>query len=139
MNILFMCVSNSARSQLAEGLAKQMFPDYEIQSAGSNPGHLNPYAVIVMKEIGIDISKQFSKSVSELSPIFMDRLDCVITLCAEEVCPTVVALKAKRLHWPFLDPASKENISEEILLQRFRNARDQIKKRLLDFKEEFSG
>ncbi|MEZ4846728.1 MAG: hypothetical protein R2877_07295 [Bdellovibrionota bacterium] len=57
MNILFMCVANSARSQLAEGLAKKIFPNAKIESAGSNPGKLNPYAVTVMKEAGIDIFK----------------------------------------------------------------------------------
>jgi arsenate reductase len=138
MKILFMCVANSARSQMAEGLARQFFPDAEIQSAGSHPGTLNPYAVTVMKEVGIDLSKHFSKSVAQLSPEFLKNLDYVITLCAEEVCP-VLPSHAKKLHWPFLDPASKEWLSEEEFLSRFRTARDAIAAKLKDFNESLHG
>ncbi|MGZ3722228.1 MAG: arsenate reductase ArsC, partial [Bdellovibrionales bacterium] len=109
MKILFMCVANSARSQLAEGLAKKLFPEAEIKSAGSMPGNLNPYAVAAMKEVGIDISANYSKSYADLSPDFAASLDYVITLCAEEVCPRVVS-NAKKLHWPFADPATQEKI-----------------------------
>lgn len=136
MKILFMCVANSARSQLAEGLAKQIFPDAEIQSAGSHPAKLNPYAVKVMKEVGIDISTHFSKSIDQLPAKFVNEVNYVITLCAEEVCPTVTAQKAKRLHWPFSDPATKDLLTEEVMLQRFREARDHIKARLLQFKKD---
>ena len=135
MKILFMCVANSARSQLAEGLARQMFPGAEIQSAGSHPGKLNPFAVTVMKEIGVDISKRYSKSTDDLSPEFIVALDYVITLCAEEVCPMMVS-KAKKLHWPLPDPASKEPLSDEVLLSRFRAARDAISEKLKQFKAE---
>lgn len=137
MKILFMCVANSARSQLAEGLARQIFPKAEIESAGSHPGKLNPCAVTVMKEIGLDISKHYSKSVDQLSPRFIAELDYVITLCAEEVCPTLVS-KAKKLHWPHPDPATKEPLSESESLQRFRMARDAIRARLEDFKRQTS-
>ncbi len=135
MNILFMCVANSARSQLAEGLAKQVFPQAEIRSAGSNPGKLNPSAVAVMKEMGIDISKHYSKSYDDLSPEFIFSLDYVITLCAEEVCPMIVS-KAKKIHWPFPDPAAKEPIPEAESLKRFREARDGIHERLREFQRE---
>lgn len=135
MKILFMCVANSARSQLAEGLAKRIFPNAEIQSAGSNPGILNPYAVEVMKETQIDISQQYSKSTDELSPQFIVGLDYIITLCAEEVCPTMVS-KAKKLHWPLPDPASKDQLSENEMLQRFRMARESIIEKLHQFKKE---
>jgi arsenate reductase len=135
MKILFMCVANSARSQLAEGLARDVFPHAEIQSAGSHPGKLNPHAVSVMKEIGIDISKNYSKSTDDLSPEFIVGLDYVITLCAEEVCPTTVS-KAKKLHWPHPDPATKESLSETEILQRFRTARDAIRTKLTEFKRE---
>jgi arsenate reductase len=135
MNILFMCVANSARSQLAEGLARELFPNAEVRSAGSHPGKLNPFAVTVMNEIGIDISKQFSKSYDDLSPKFILNLDYVITLCAEEVCPTMVS-KAKKLHWPLKDPASKEHIPETESLRRFREVRDAIQARLMEFKKE---
>ena len=131
MNILFMCVANSARSQLAEGLARHIFGDGAvIESAGSHPGALNPIAVKVMREIGIDISRHWSKSVGELSPHFVDKLDYVITLCVEEVCP-VMASKAKKLHWPLKDPAGEG--SDEDLLRRFRETRDQISAQLLAF------
>ena len=136
MKILFMCVANSARSQLAEGLARKQFPDAEVQSAGSQPGMLNPYGVAVMKEIGIDISSHYSKSIDALSPNFVARIDYVITLCAEEVCPVMTALNAKKLHWPFKDPVTKERLPEEQALSRFREARDQIQSRLEQFKME---
>lgn len=139
MKILFMCVANSARSQLAEGLAKRIFPDAEIRSAGSHPGKLNPFAVAVMNEIGIDISKQYSKSIDELPVQFIVAIDFIITLCAEEVCPTMVAQKAKRLHWPVADPATQEPISELQALKRFRDARDAINKRLVAFKAELNN
>lgn len=138
MKILFMCVANSARSQLAEGLARDVFPDAEIQSAGSHPGKLNPFAVQVMKEVGVDISKQYSKSIDDLTPKFIVQIDFIVTLCAEEVCPVMVAPKAKKLHWPFPDPASKELLSDEVMLNRFREARDNIRERLVQFKKEIS-
>ena len=137
MKILFMCVANSARSQLAEGIAKQLFPKAEVQSAGSHPGKLNPFAVKVLNEIGVDISKHYSKSVDDLSPQFVEQIDYVITLCAEEVCPVIIS-KAKKLHWPFPDPASKEPLSDEELHSRFRSARDAIHERLKSFKAEFN-
>ena len=134
MNILFMCVANSARSQLAEGLARLILPNDEIQSAGSRPSKLNPYAVTVMQEIGIDISQYSSKSVDALSPNFIKNLDFVITLCAEEVCPALIS-KAKKLHWPLPDPAIKDNSTEAEVLMRFRMTRDVIKEKLERFAE----
>ncbi len=137
IHILFMCVANSARSQLAEGLAKSLFSsEAQIQSAGSNPGKLNHCAVKVMQEIGLDISEHYSKSVDDLSPKFIVGLDYIITLCADEVCPTMVARNAKKLHWPFPDPASSEVLSDEAMLTRFRAAREGILKSLKEFKEE---
>ena len=138
MKILFMCVANSARSQLAEGLARHIFPEAEIQSAGSHPGKLNPFAIQTMNEIGLDISKHFSKSTNDLNPQFLEGLDYVITLCAEEVCPILPSRTAKKLHWPFPDPASKELLPEAESLKRFREARDNIKARLLQFKKELN-
>lgn len=120
MNILFMCVANSARSQMAEGLARAIWGDQVVvKSAGSHPGKVNPIAVQVMGEKGIDLSLHWSKSVDDLGPGFFATLDYVITLCAEEVCPTVVS-KAQKLHWPFPDPAA-ENTPEA-----FREVRDRI-------------
>lgn len=138
MTVLFMCVANSARSQLAEGLARKMFPESEFRSAGSHPGKLNPFAVAVMNEIGIDISRQYSKSIDDLPPKFIVALDYVITLCAEEVCPTMSSNRAKRLHWPFPDPATKESLPEEESLRRFREARVAIQAKLEEFKKEIA-
>ena len=105
MNILFLCVGNSARSQIAEGLAKEMLgSDHNIQSAGSMPtGKIHPGAFKIMKDIGIDISGQSSKSIDDLDKDFINKLDYVITLCAEEVCP-IVPKSTNTLHWPNEDP-----------------------------------
>lgn len=135
MRILFMCVANSARSQLAEGLARKIFPNAQIESAGSMPAKLNPYAVTVMSELNIDISKHYSKSVDDLDPDFISKLDYVITLCAEEVCPVLIS-KAKKLHFPFPDPASKDPLSEAEMISRFRIARDSINNKLVEFKSQ---
>lgn len=126
-SILFLCVANSARSQLAEGLARQRFPGFHIQSAGSRPGRVNPYAVEALAERGIDASAHTSKPVSDINPA---GLDLVITLCAEEVCPAFLG-KAERLHWPIPDPASDDpSLTPEDLRARFRAARDEIARRL---------
>lgn len=139
MKILFMCLANSARSQMAEGLAREIFPDAEIQSAGSHPGRLNPYAVEVMREIGLDISRQYSKSCDDLAPKFIVEIDYIITLCAEEVCPITTAPIARKLHWPFQDPVSKEPLPDSEMRKRFRETRDAIRARLLEFKKELEN
>jgi arsenate reductase len=137
MNILFMCVANSARSQLAEGIAKSLFDvNVTIQSAGSKPTHVNPFAIRALKEIGIDITAHTSKQVDDLDPVFVNTLDYVITLCAEEVCPVVIS-NAKKLHWPLPDPAGTGSDDEQMM--RFRTTRDEIKKRLTAFVHEKSG
>ena len=137
MKILFMCVANSARSQLAEGLARHEFPTAEIESAGSAPGVLNPHAVAVMKEVGIDISKHYSKSVDDLDQKFIATLDYVITLCAEEVCPVLLS-RAVKLHWPHPDPATRDPLPEAEVLDRFRIARDAILVKIKQFKNEIA-
>jgi arsenate reductase len=93
-SILFLCVANSARSQMAEGLARQMFgAGVRVQSAGSSPSQLNPLAVTAMAEIGIDISGQMAKSVGTIDS---STVDTVVTLCAEAVCPVFPALMRNR-------------------------------------------
>ncbi len=131
-HILFLCVANSARSQLAEGLARSVFKgDAIIESAGSEPsGKVQPWAIEVLKEEGIDISKNWSKSTDQLPLDFVANLHYVITLCAEEVCPMLPS-KAKRLHWPIQDPASAPESEKP---EAFRKARNEIRKRLLEFK-----
>jgi protein-tyrosine-phosphatase/catechol 2,3-dioxygenase-like lactoylglutathione lyase family enzyme len=126
--LLFLCVANSARSQMAEGLARKLFGSrIAVQSAGSEPSKVNPYAIEVMREVGVDLAAHHSKSVQTIDA---DTVGTVITLCAEEVCPVFLG-KARRLHWPIPDPASKDpSIAREEMLTRFRTARDQIQARL---------
>ena len=114
MNILFLCVANSARSQMAEGLAKSMLGNkHNIQSAGSIPsGEIHPHAIQAMDDIGIDIRDQYSKSIDDLDKNFIDNLDYAITLCAEEVCP-VLGSDANNLHWLNEDPANENNIYQK--------------------------
>jgi protein-tyrosine-phosphatase/N-acetylglutamate synthase-like GNAT family acetyltransferase len=101
VNVLFLCVANSARSQLAEGLARARFGErIRVQSAGSQPTRVNPLAIGAMREIGIDISAHTSKSLDAVEPP-----DLVVTLCAEEVCP--VALAPRRVHWPIAEPGGR--------------------------------
>lgn len=129
--ILFMCVANSARSQIAEGWARKLLGSgVVIQSAGTQPAGVNPYAIEVMAEVGVDLTTQHSKSVQTIDPA---TVDTVITLCAEEVCPVFLG-KARRLHWPIQDPASKDpTLTREQLLERFRVARDEIGRRMEGF------
>jgi len=127
-SILFLCVANSARSQMAEGLARLRFGDaVRVQSAGSKPTRVNPYAVEVMRELGADLASQASKSVETIDPA---SVDTVITLCAEEVCPVLPA-DVERLHWPIADPASDDpSLGRDEMLARFRRARDEIRARI---------
>jgi arsenate reductase len=126
MNILFLCVGNSARSQIAEGLAREILGKNNlIQSAGSMPtGKINPNAVWAMNEIGIDISSQHSKSIEDLEKSFMDNLDFVITLCAEEVCP-ILSNDAKKIHWMNEDPVNV-NFSDAQSKAAFIKVRDNL-------------
>ncbi len=127
-SVLFLCVANSARSQMAEGLARSIFGDaVTVQSAGSAPSRVNPFAIQAMEEVGIDLRTHSSKSVDTIDPA---SVDLVITLCAEEVCP-VFLTRAPRLHWPLQDPDRKhEELSDEQRLGHFRTARDQIRSRI---------
>jgi len=129
--VLFLCVANSARSQIAEGLARMMFGDRaRIQSAGSQPCRVNPYAIEVMQEVGVDLASHTSKSVETIEA---SSVDTVITLCAEEVCPVFLG-QMRRLHWPIPDPASTDTtLSAEEMRARFRTARDTIRAKLEDF------
>ena len=133
MNILFLCVGNSARSQIAEGLAKEMFgAKHNIKSAGSMPtGYVHEGALKTMNEIGIDISKQNSKSIDDIEDDFMKNLDYVITLCADEVCP-VLNSNAKLINWANEDPA-RNNISINQTEIMFRKTRENIYNLLKNF------
>jgi arsenate reductase len=135
--MLFLCVANSARSQIAEGLARHRFGDrVVVQSAGSAPSRVSPYAIEVMRELGIDLSRHRSKSVQEIDPA---GVALVITLCAEEICPVFLGA-ARRLHWPIPDPAGGDvEMPREERLQRFRDARDAIRERIERLAADWPG
>lgn len=123
-------MANSARSQLAEGIARALLgPEVIVASAGSAPSAVHPLAVSVMKEIGIDISAQFSKSVTSLNPA---TFELVVTLCADEVCP-ILPGTTKQLHWPLPDPAAPTTTVEEQKLN-FRQIRDTLRRRIAELK-----
>ncbi|HYT48941.1 MAG TPA: arsenate reductase ArsC [Pyrinomonadaceae bacterium] len=129
--VLILCTGNSARSQMAEGLLRQMAGDrFEVASAGVAPTNVRPEAIAVMREIGLDISHHRSKSVDEF---LTQAFDYVITVCdnANEQCPTFPG-STKRIHWSFEDPAAVVGY-EVTRLNVFRRVRDQIKARLADF------
>lgn len=127
-SVLFLCVANSARSQMAEGLARKRFGDeVRVQSAGSEPSRVNPYAIRALAEVGVDASDQHSKNVDTIDPA---SVDLVITLCAEESCPVFLG-SARRMSWAMPDPDRKhQELSDEERLQHFRIARDAIGARL---------
>ena len=126
MTILFLCVANSARSQIAEGLARAMAPSaVKVWSAGSRPSSVRPEAVTVLREIGVDISRHRSKGVAEIPA---PEVDTVITLCGKKECPLFLG-KATRLHWRLPDPARVQGCGQE-RLAAFRATRDQLRRRL---------
>ena len=130
--ILFLCVANSARSQMAEGIARALAsPGVKIWSAGSRPTNVRPEAIAVLKEIGIDISGHRSKAVATIPA---GEVDTVITLCGEEECPVFLG-KAQRLHWGLPDPAAVGGSQEE-MLSAFRKVRDEVYRRIAAFLEE---
>ena len=133
MKILFMCVANAARSQMAEGLARDILgPSAEVHSAGSKPKSVHPLAKKVLAEIGIDISSHFSKSISQLPEDLSKDLNYLITLCADEVCPVTNFKTAQKLHWPMPDPAN-QSASEQDQIVTFRRTRDEIAKHIRAF------
>jgi arsenate reductase len=124
--ILFLCVANSARSQMAEGIARSFAPSgVKIWSAGSRPTTVRPEAIAVLQEIGIDISGHRSKSVAEIPA---SEVDTVITLCGEEECPVFLG-KARRLHWGLTDPTAAAG-NEENRMTAFREIRDELRQRI---------
>jgi len=130
MKVLFLCTGNSARSQMAEGLLRSMAPaDWQVSSAGTRPVGLNPNAVTVMAELGLDISKQRSKGLSEAPP----DPDLVITVCdnANRECP-VFPGKVRRLHWPVDDPGNHPGPPEQ-KREAFRRAREELRRRIQQF------
>ncbi len=129
--VLILCTGNSCRSQMAEGLLRNLAGDrFEAFSAGTQPTQVNPRAIKAMNELGIDISNQRSQSVEN----FLDQeFDYVITVCdaARETCPVFPNSK-ESLHWSFEDPAEATGTEEDIM-KVFRKVRDQIRERLREF------
>lgn len=120
-HVLFLCLNNSARSQMAEGIARSLLPDsVGVSSAGSKPTRVQPLAVEALKEIGIDISAQRAKG---LDAINKESVDMVITLCADQVCPYFPG-RVEQLHWPLDDPAAENT------LDAYRRTRDELTARL---------
>lgn len=129
--VLFLCTGNSCRSQMAEGFLRYIAgAKFEIVSAGLEPSTVNPRAIQVMNEVGIDISQHTSKDVNQF---IGQQFNYIITVCdnAKERCPYFPA-KAKRIHWSFEDPAKATGTEEEILAV-FRKVRDQIKDKINEF------
>ena len=129
--VLILCTGNSARSQMAEGLlAHDAANRFEVESAGTKPGRVRPEAIVVMKELGIDISGHRSKHVDEFQG---QSFDYVLTVCdnAKESCP-VFPGHSKRLHRAFDDPAAYEGTEEERLAV-FRRVRNEIRDYLKTF------
>lgn len=134
LKIMFMCTGNSCRSQMAEGFARAMGKGVIAPySAGVKPSEVHPKTVQVMKEIDIDISRQASKGIDEK---LLNTMDIIITLCssAEALCP-MTPPRIKRIHWSIDDPKSAAGTEEEVL-NAFRKARDEIKKKIEILVEE---
>ncbi|GKS13223.1 protein ArsC [Paenibacillus chitinolyticus] len=130
--VYFLCTGNSCRSQIADGFLQALGGDkYEVKSAGLEAHGLNPRAVQVMKEAGVDISKHTSDVID---PDVLNQADYVITLCghADEHCPMISNPNVTKWHWGFDDPAKATGTEEEIMDQ-FRNVRDSIKNRMEQF------
>lgn len=129
--VLFLCTANSCRSQMAEGIANHYLGErLEAVSAGTEASFVNPRAIAVLKEIGIDISQHRSKNLDEFAE---QNFEYVITLCgdANEKCPLFFG-GVRRTHLGFSDPAKATGGEEEIMLE-FRKVRDEIKSTLIDF------
>jgi arsenate reductase len=130
--ILILCTGNSCRSQMAQGFFKSFDTDLEVYSAGTKPAEsINPKAVAVMSEIGIDISSRKPENVDRY---LMQPFDYVITVCdnAKETCPVFMGKVKHQLHIGFEDPADAKGTEEEVL-KVFRKVRDEIRKEFYDF------
>ena len=130
--ILVLCTGNSCRSQMAEGFLKSFDENLEVFSAGTNPSNqVHPKAIVVMQELGIDLSKNYPKKVDQF---LADAFDYVITVCdnAKETCPVFFGKVKNQLHIGFEDPAEATGTEEEIL-NEFRRIRDEIKRDFYEF------
>lgn len=133
LKVMFLCTGNSCRSQMAEGFARELGKGLiEAHSAGLFPAGVHPRAAAVMREAGIDISRQYSKSIDEQ---LLRSMDAVITLCdnAAEACPRTPP-EIRRLHWPVRDPVGTAG-TEEHIMSEFRQAREEISNKINTFIE----
>jgi len=135
--ILILCTGNSCRSQIAEGFLKSFDSELEVFSAGTIPADkVNPNSIIVMDEVGIDISSQYPQDVDE----FIEQpFDYVITVCdnAKEVCPIFTGQVKHQLHIPFDDPADATGTEQEVLAV-YKRVRDEIKEKFAQFYNEIT-
>ena len=134
LKVMFLCTANSCRSQMAEGWAKELAKGIiEPHSAGLMAAGVHAKAAAVMKEVGVDIYGQKSK---EIDRDLLLKMDVVITLCghAEQNCP-LTPPNIRRLHWPIEDPVGTKG-TEEVIMNDFRRARDEIKHRITTFIKE---
>lgn len=135
--ILFLCTGNSARSQMAEGWVRSLGRnDWDVWSAGIFPSYVHPLAIRAMEEIGVDISRQESKSMDEF---LNEEFDYIITLCdhAAMACPNFPG-QGKRIDWSFEDPAAAIGTIEERLAV-FRRVRDEMKSKIEEFLKTVSS
>ena len=134
-HILFICVANSARSQMAEAIARSLAPaQIDVSSAGSSPSQVNPLALRALEEVDIQSRTLHSKSVESID---LTPITHVVTLCAEEVCP-IIDSNAQRLAWTYPDPASAGDDEGE-RLEAFRAVRDHLLERMPGFISKLSG
>ena len=134
--VLFLCTGNSCRSQIAEGLAKKYLNNCTIESAGTKPETVNPYAIEVMKEIDIDLSNHYSKSITDEQ---IKSFDIAITLCgdAKDECININGLAKQHIHWDITDPA-KANGSNEEKLKIYKSVRNLLENKIKDLDKQLN-
>jgi arsenate reductase len=132
-SVLFLCTHNAARSQMAEALLRKHAGDrFEVVSAGLEPTRIHPLALRVLNEIGVDVSGQHAKGLGGLMGKKSFQLAIIVCERTQKNCPTIYPFALQRLDWPFEDPAAAQGTEEE-QLQTFRDVRDQIEARILEW------
>ena len=131
--VLFLCAHNAARSQMAEALLRKHAGDrFEVVSAGLEPTTIHPLTTRVLNEIGVDVSSQRAKGLDGLMGKKSFQLAIIVCERTQRNCPTIYPFALQRLDWPFEDPAEAQGTDEE-KLQKFRDVRDQIEARILEW------
>ena len=134
--VLFLCTGNSCRSQIAEGFAKKYYNNCNIESAGTNPEAVNPLAIEVMREIDIDLSNHYSKSITDEH---IKSFDIAITLCgdAKDKCLNITSLVKQHIHWDIIDPAKATGTNEE-KLNIYKSVRDLIEIKIKELDKQLN-